>query len=108
MSLTFFTILVLFGLVFLGQHQAGADCSAHRWKDETDVDEGSCSRPQLTKDEDDPLDPIEDEPFETVSTIPKEEVKKPNTEVQEPFLQTIIKALKFIWQVLSIWINFNQ
>ncbi|XP_016926760.3 uncharacterized protein [Drosophila suzukii] len=106
MSLTLFTFLVLFGLAFLGQHQAGADCGADLWKDDTDVDEGSCSRSQITKTEGDPSEPIEEDPFVKASTIPKPKVSKPNTEVQEPFLQTIIKVFKFLWQILSIWINF--
>nr|XP_017000515.2 uncharacterized protein LOC108059666 [Drosophila takahashii] len=110
MSLTLFLFLVVFGFAFLGQHQAGADCGADLWKDDEDLSEGSCSRPSLsnTKDDDDPVYSIEDDPYIKASTIPKEKPSESQTEVQEPFFQTIVKIFKFLWQVMSIWINFNK
>ncbi|XP_033165854.1 uncharacterized protein LOC117144662 [Drosophila mauritiana] len=107
MSLAVLTFLVLCGFSFLGQHQAVADCGAETadlWKDDTDLDEGSCSRTTLNNDGEDS--------FENVQVIKesKKEVKNnedANSEVELPLFQNILKIFKFIWQVLSIWINWK-
>ncbi|KAH8363582.1 hypothetical protein KR084_011791, partial [Drosophila pseudotakahashii] len=85
-----------------------ADCGADLWEDDADLNEGSCSRPSLSNTKvDDPDYSIKDDPYIKASTIPKEEPSQSQTEVQEPFFQTIIKIFKFLWQVLSIWVNFK-
>ncbi|KMZ05951.1 uncharacterized protein LOC27207188 isoform X2 [Drosophila simulans] len=107
MSLALLTFLVLCGFSFLGQHQAVADCGAETsdlWKDDTDLDEGSCSRTTLNNDGE---DSFENDQFIKESKKKVKSNEDANSEVESPLFQNILKIFKFIWQVLSIWINWK-
>ncbi|XP_043654911.1 uncharacterized protein LOC122621192 [Drosophila teissieri] len=111
MSLVVLTFLVLCGFSFLGQHVAVADCradSSELWEDDVYLDEGTCTRSLLNDDRDNSFESIDNDPI--IEEPKKKEVEKkasPNAEVQFPLFGNIIKIFKFIWQVLSIWINWK-
>ncbi|XP_039492616.1 uncharacterized protein LOC120452452 [Drosophila santomea] len=107
MSLVVLTFLVLCGFSFLAPHEAVADCGADSsdlWKDDTDLDEGTCARTSLNGDE---FESIENEPIIVESKKKVVKNVSPNAEVQFPLFGNIIKIFKFIWQVLSMWINWK-
>ncbi|XP_017079646.1 uncharacterized protein LOC108113565 [Drosophila eugracilis] len=106
MSISLLTFLVIFCCGFLGQHEAGADCGASTsgvWKDDdADVEDGTCSRSALNKDSDNLSEHLEDDSYQKESTIDSSE-----TGIQENPFSVFIKFFKFVWQVLSIWINWK-
>ncbi|XP_016969665.2 uncharacterized protein LOC108037574 isoform X1 [Drosophila rhopaloa] len=108
MSLTLFTFLIVFGFAFLGQHQAEADCVAETsdiWKDDANVDEGSC--PSLKKMVDETVDPDLDDILKKESKIEKNNIFETKTEVQNSIGQNIVIILQFLWQVINWWFNWK-
>ncbi|KQS52253.1 uncharacterized protein LOC26526591 [Drosophila erecta] len=110
MSLAVLTFLVLCGFSFLGQHEVVADCAADSsdlWNDDTNEDEGSCTRTSLKNDIDDQYESIDNDPIirESEGKVAKKD--NTNSDVQFPLFENIIKIFKFIWQMLSIWINWK-
>eukprot|EP00099_Drosophila_melanogaster_P001288 NP_001036758.1 BG642167 [Drosophila melanogaster] len=106
MSLAVLTFLVLCGFSF--QHQAVADCGAETsdlWKDDTDSDEGTCTQASINNDRKE--DPFENDPIIRQSKKKVENNDSMNSEVQLPLFQNIIKIFKFIWLVLSVWMNWK-
>ncbi|XP_017052386.1 uncharacterized protein LOC108095723 [Drosophila ficusphila] len=99
MRFTLFAFVVIFALGFLGQHQSNADCNAatsNHWKNDDDLDEGSC--PSKETDENEFKDT--DEAESDIRNILNDE---PETEVQQPVYVTIIKFIKFVWEFVKAW-----
>ncbi|XP_070137254.1 uncharacterized protein [Drosophila bipectinata] len=106
MGLHTLVVLTLLGFGLLGQHLTEANCedTTHDfWKDESQVDEGTCSRPLETPQEEEAMGPKIglNGAKESFPERTKHEVRP------QSFMDTLVKVGLFLWQVIRWYFNLK-
>ncbi|KPU79983.1 uncharacterized protein Dana_GF27019 [Drosophila ananassae] len=106
MGLHTLLVLTVLGLGLLGQHRAEASCgdTTHDfWKDDGKVDEGTCSRPPETAQEEAPSS-SKINPLDAEESYPERSTQDVRP---QSFMDTIVKIGLFIWQLIKMYFNWK-